>query len=71
MRNALAHAGRSGRRGRLGSLSELARRVADQLRPKGAKLAALMNHAAPDVLASLSFPPQRRTKLHSTHRSND
>jgi putative transposase len=55
MRNALAHAGRSGRR------------VADQLRPKVPKLAALMDQAEPDVLAYMSFPPQHRTKLHSTN----
>ena len=43
------------------------RRVADQLRPKVPKLAALMDHAEPDVLAYMSFPPQHRTKLHSTN----
>ena len=43
------------------------RRVADQLRPKVPKLATLMDHAEPDVLAYMSFPPQHRTKLHSTN----
>ncbi len=43
------------------------RRVADQLRPKVPKLAALMDEAEPDVLAYMSFPPQHRTKLHSTN----
>lgn len=43
------------------------RRVADQLRPKLPKLAALMDYAAPDVLAYMSFPAQHRVKLHSTN----
>src|SRR5437868_9863082 len=43
------------------------RRVADQLRPKLPKLAALMDQAEPDVLAYMSFPPQHRPKLHSTN----
>jgi putative transposase len=43
------------------------RRVADQLRPKLPKLAALMDHAEPDVLAYMSFPTQHRVKLHSTN----
>ena len=43
------------------------RRVADQLRPKLPKLAALMDHAEPDVLAYMSFPAQHRVKLHSTN----
>lgn len=40
-------------------------RIADQLRPKLPKLARLMDEAEPDVLASMTFPPQHRTKLHS------
>ena len=79
MRNTLAHAGRSGRRVVSAVIAtafaqddaEQAkaqwRRVADQLRPKVPKLAALMDQAEPDVLAYMSFPPQHRTKLHSTN----
>ena len=40
--------------------------VADQLRPKVGKLAALMEEAETDVLAYMSFPAAHRTKLHST-----
>ena len=78
MRNALAHAGRSGRRSsrpssqqpsprrcRAGPRAVAARRRPAQ--PKVPKLAALMDHAEPDVLAYMSFPPQHRTKLHSTN----
>lgn len=36
------------------------RRVADQLRPKLPKLAALMDDAEADVLASMSFSAQHR-----------
>ena len=43
------------------------RKVADQLRPTVPKLAALMDTADEDVLAYMSFPPQHRTKLHSTN----
>ena len=79
MRNALAHAGRSGRRVVSAFIAtafaqddaEQARaqwrRVADQLRLKVPKLAALMDQAEPDVLAYMSFPPQHRAKLHSTN----
>ena len=79
MRNALAHAGRSGRRVVSAVIAtafaqddaEQAkaqwRRVAGQPRPKVPKLAALMDQAEPDVLAYMSFPPQHRTKLHSTN----
>jgi transposase-like protein len=79
MRNALAHAGRSGRRvvsafiatafaqDDAEAASVQWRRVADQLRPKVPKLAALMDEAELDVLAYMSFPPQHRTKLHSTN----
>ena len=78
-RNALAHAGRS--RSRVVSAliatayaqdtAEAAkqqwRKVADQLRPAVPKLAKLMDSAEADVLAYMSFPPQHRTKLHSTN----
>ncbi len=79
MRNALAHAGKSGRRVVSAFIAtafaqndaEAAkaqwRRVADQLRPKVPKLAALMNEAEIDVLAYMTFPAQHRAKLHSTN----
>jgi transposase-like protein len=79
MRNALAHAGRSGRRVVSAFIAtafaqddaEAARqqwrRVADQLRAKLPKLAALMDEAEPDVLAYMSFPAPHRAKLHSTN----
>jgi transposase-like protein len=79
MRNALAHVGKSGRRvvsafmatAFAQSDAEAARqqwrRVADQLRPKLPKLAALMDEAEADVLAYMSFPAQHRAKLHSTN----
>ncbi len=43
------------------------RHVADQLRARWPKLAALMDESEADVLAYMSFPPQHRTKLHSTN----
>ena len=43
------------------------RQVADQLRPKVPKLAALMDEAEHDVLAYMSFPKEHRRKLHSTN----
>src|SRR5512144_2828080 len=68
MRNLLAHAGRQGR-GVVAAFIATAfaqedaeaakaqwRQVADQLRPKVAKLAALMDEVEPDVLAYMSFP---------------
>src|SRR6516165_5758579 len=79
MRNVLAHAGRSGRRvvsafiatafaqEDAGQARAQWRRVADQLRPKVPKLAAMMDEAEPDVLAYMSFPSQHRAKLHSTN----
>jgi putative transposase len=79
MRNTLAHAGKSGRRvvsafvatafaqNDADSAKQQWRRVADQLRPKVPKLAALMDDAEPDVLAYMTFPPQHRAKLHSTN----
>ena len=78
-RNALAHAGKSGRRVVAAFIAtafaqetaEAAkvqwRKVADQLRPTVPKLATLMDTAEHDVLAYMSFPPQHRTKLHSTN----
>jgi transposase-like protein len=79
MRNVLAHAGRQGRRvvaAFIGTAfaqndADAARaqwrQVADQLRQRVPKLAALMDEAEPDVLAYMSFPPAHRTKLHSTN----
>ena len=79
MRNILAHAGKQGRRVVSAFIAtafaqddaEAARtqwrRVADQLRPKLPKLAAVLDEAETDVLAYMSFPPQHRTKLHSTN----
>jgi putative transposase len=79
MRNVLAHAGRSGRRvvsafiatafaqDDADKASRQWRLVADQLRPKVPKLAALMDEAEHDVLAYMSFPQQHRVKLHSTN----
>jgi transposase-like protein len=79
MRNALAHAGKQGRRvvsAFIGTAfaqddADAARaqwrQVADHLRPKVSKLAALMDEAENDVLAYMTFPPAHRTKLHSTN----
>src|SRR5262249_34542186 len=79
MRNVLAHAGRSGRRvvsafiatafaqNDAKAAKQQWRRVADQLRPKVPKLAALMDEAETDVLAYMTFPAQHRAKLHSTN----
>jgi transposase-like protein len=43
------------------------RHVADQLRPRWPKLAALMDESEHDVLAYLGFPAQHRAKIHSTN----
>jgi transposase-like protein len=79
MRNALAHAGKSGRRVVSAFIatafaqetpeaaSQQWRAVADQMRPKLPKLAALMDDAEPDVLAYMTFPKEHRAKLHSTN----
>lgn len=79
MRNALAYAGKSGRRvvsafvatafaqNDAESAKRQWRRVADQLRPKLPKLAALMDQAESDVLAYMTFPAQHRAKLHATN----
>jgi transposase-like protein len=79
LRNVLAHAGRQGRRvvsAFIGTAfaqndADAARRqwraVADQLRPKVAKLAAFMDEAETDVLAYMAFPAAHRPKLHSTN----
>src|SRR6185437_2724871 len=79
MRNVLAHAGKSGRRvvsafiatafaqDTAESASTQWRNVADQIRPKVPKLAAIMDDAEEDVLAYMSFPAPHRAKLHSTN----
>ena len=79
MRNLLAHAGKQGRRVVSAFVAtafaqddaEAAaaqwRLIADQLRPKASKLAALMDEAQHDVLAYMSFPKEHRAKLHSTN----
>ena len=79
MRNLLAHAGKQGRRvvsafvatafaqEDAEAASAQWRLVADQLRAKAPKLAALMDQAEHDVLAYMSFPREHRQKLHSTN----
>ena len=79
MRNVLAHAGKQGRRVVAAFIAtafaqedaETARsqwrQVADQIRPRVAKLAALMDEAEADVLAFMSFPKDHRPKIHSTN----
>jgi putative transposase len=79
MRNVSAHAGKSARRVVTAFMSaafaqddaEAAkvqwRKVADQLRPKLPKLAALLDQAETDVLAYMTFPAAHRAKLHSTN----
>jgi putative transposase len=79
MRNALAYAGKTQRRivsAWIGTAfaqddADAARKqwrqVADQARPRVAKLAALMDEAEADVLAYMGFPVQHRTKIHSTN----
>ena len=79
MRNLLAHAGKQGRRvvsafvatafaqDDADSAAAQWRLVAGQLKPKAPKLAALMDEAQHDVLAYMSFPRERRQKLHSTN----
>jgi putative transposase len=47
--------------------SQTLRHVADQLRQKWPKLAALIDHSEADVLSCMSFPEQHRSKLHSTN----
>ena len=79
MRNLLAHAGKQGRRvvsafvatafaqDDANSAAARWRLVADQLKPKAPKLAALMDEAQHDILAYMSFPREHRQKLHSTN----
>jgi transposase-like protein len=79
MRNALAHVPKGQqtmvaaaiRQAFLQPTAEAARQtwrhVADQLRPRWPKLAALMDDSEHDVLAYMAFASQHRTKLHSTN----
>jgi putative transposase len=79
MRNVLAHAGKSGRRVASAFIatafaqetaeaaSSQWRAVADQIRPKVPKLAAIMDEAETDVLAYMTFPKEHRVQLHSTN----
>jgi transposase-like protein len=79
MRNVLAHAGKQGRRVVAAFIATAFaqndataartqwRQVADQLRPRVPKLAAMMDDAEADVLAYMSFPAAHRAKLHSTN----
>ena len=79
MRNVLAHVGK-GQQAMVASYIRTAfaqdtetaaraqwRKVADQLRPKLPKLAALMDDAEDDVLAHMAWPKDLRAKLHSTN----
>jgi transposase-like protein len=79
MRNAMAHAGKTQRRivsawvGTAFAQDDAAaarkqwRHVADELRPRVPKLAALLDEAEADVLAYMGFPIQHRAKIHSTN----
>jgi transposase-like protein len=79
MRNVLAHAGKQGRRVVSAFIATAFaqddahaakaqwRKVADQLRPKLPRLAALLDEAEQDVLAYMTFPAAHRIKLHSTN----
>jgi transposase-like protein len=79
VRNLMAHAGKQGRRliaafidtafaqPDITSAKAQWRQVADQMRPKLPKLAAIMDEAEDDVLAYMTFPKAHWTKLHSTN----
>ena len=79
MRNALAHASKNGRRVVSAFIAaafaqttpDAARKqwrnVADQLRAKLPKLAALLDEAEVDVLAFMTFPREHRDKISSTN----
>src|SRR3546814_9339713 len=79
MRNALAHAGKSGRRvvsafiatafaqDHADAAKAQWRQVDDQVRPKMPKLAARLDAAEEDVLAYMSFPDRKSTRLNSSH----
>jgi putative transposase len=79
IRNALAHAGKGQRQMVLAMINTVFaqdtqetaiaqwRTVADQLRAKFPKLAALMDKSEADVLSFMSFPKAHRTQIHSTN----
>src|SRR5271165_6579543 len=79
MRNALAHANKNGRRvvsafiatafaqGSSDAAGKQWRQVADQLRAKLPKLAALLDEAEVDVLAFMNFPKEHWDKISSTN----
>jgi putative transposase len=79
MCNVLAHAGKNGRRVVAAFIATAFaqndaaaaraqwRQVADQLRPKVGKLAAILDEAENDVLAYMTFPREHRAKIHSTN----
>lgn len=86
MRNTLAHAGKSGRRVVCAFIATAfvqddteaakgqCRKIADELRPKLAKLSNFMDDAEADMLAYMNFPAAHRAKLHSRNpieRLND
>jgi putative transposase len=79
MRNALAHASKNGRRvvsafiatafaqGSADTAGKQWRQVADQLRAKLPRLAALLDEAEVDVLAFMTFPREHWDKISSTN----
>ena len=79
MRDVLAHTGKSGRRVASAFIAtafaqesaEAAsaqwRTLADQIRPKVPRLAAIMDETEHDVLAYMTFPREHRLQLHSTN----
>jgi putative transposase len=79
IRNALAHVGKGQRQAVLAMINTIFvqesaeaasaqwRIVADQLRPKFPKLAAMMDDAEHEVLTFMSFPKAHRVQIHSTN----
>ncbi|WBS03007.1 IS256 family transposase [Pseudoduganella sp. SL102] len=79
IRNALAHAGKGQRQAVLAMINTIFvqetaeaasaqwRIVADQLRAKFPKLAAMMDDAEHEVLTFMTFPKAHRTQIHSTN----
>lgn len=79
IRNALAHAGKGQRQAVLAMINTIFvqetaeaasaqwRLVADQLRAKFPKLAAMMDDAEHEVLTFMTFPKAHRTQIHSTN----
>jgi putative transposase len=79
LRNALAHAGKGQRQMVLAMINTVFaqetleaaiaqwRVVADQLRPKFPKLAAMLDKSEADVLAFMSFPKAHHKQIHSTN----